>query len=301
VLDVRDLHKRYGDVAALDGCTLRARPGRMAGLLGRNGAGKTTLMRAVFGLLRPDAGEVRWRGRPIAQADRAAFGYMPEERGLYPKMRVADHLAYVGQLHGMPRAAARAAARRWLEDLDLADRADGPVEALSQGNQQRVQLAAALLHEPTLLVLDEPFNGLDPIGAATMARVLRERAAAGTTVVFSSHQLDVVEDLCEDVVILDRGRVVLAGELQALQHASPHRVVELEVDAAHADAWTGLLAALGATPGPAGADTPTTRHRVVVGADVDVLRLLAGAEVGGLRRFAYTTPSLGDLFAEALA
>lgn len=294
MLEIDDLHKRYGDVTALDGCTFGVRPGRMLGFLGRNGSGKTTTMRAVFGLLRPDAGEVRWRGAPITAADRRRFGYMPEERGLYPKMRAADQLTYLGRLHGMPAPTARAAAVRWLDELGLADRADDPVEDLSQGNQQRVQLAAALIHEPELLVLDEPFNGLDPVAAATMARVLRERAAAGTAVVFSSHQLDVVEDLCEDVAIIDAGRIVLTGQVEDLKHDAPHRVVELDLTPAQA----ALLADLDGVI----ATAFDGRHHVLqVKRDIDVRRLLATLGEGpDVEHFVFTTPSLADLFTEAI-
>ena len=154
--------KRFGPVTALDGCTFAARPGRLTGFLGPNGAGKTTAMRAVFGLVELDAGAVRWRGAPISGAERARFGYMPEERGLYPRMRVRDQLVYLGRLCGGTSKAAGRVADRWLERLGLADRASDRLDALSHGNQQRVQLIAALVNEPDLLVLDEPFSGLDP-------------------------------------------------------------------------------------------------------------------------------------------
>src|SRR5215210_3087875 len=162
VLEVIDLSRRYGDTVALDGLSFTVEPGQLFGFVGPNGAGKTTTMRIILGVLEPDGGEVRWRGRPVDLATRARFGYMPEERGLYPKMRVRDQLAYFASLHGLSRAAAAAATDHWLERLGIGERAGDRVESLSLGNQQRVQLGAALVHGPELLVLDEPFSGLDP-------------------------------------------------------------------------------------------------------------------------------------------
>ncbi|CAN5426624.1 ATP-binding cassette domain-containing protein [soil metagenome] len=292
MLEIDDLHKRYGDITALDGCTLTVQPGRMLGFLGTNGAGKTTTMRAVFGLLRPDRGEVRWRGRTVTPADHARFGYMPEERGLYPKMRIADQLTYFGRLHGMSGASARQAAERWLGELGLDDRAGDPLEELSQGNQQRVQLAAALIHDPDLLVLDESFTGLDPIGAGTLGRVLLDRAEQGCGVMFSSHQLDVVEDLCEDVAIISAGRIVESGAVRELKSNSPHRVVELDLTEAQA-------AALGDLDGVVEARFNGQHHALKVRRDVDIRRLLAAVEAADrLDHFVFTTPSLADLFAE---
>lgn len=298
MLELHDLHKRYGDVTALDGCSFTARPGRMLGFLGRNGAGKTTAMRAVFGLLRPDAGEIRWHGRPVTAEDRLRFGYMPEERGLYPNMTAVSQLRYLGRLHGMAAGTAQAEAERWLVELDLGDRMDADVKDLSQGNQQRVQLAAALMHDPELLVLDEPFNGLDPIAAATMARVLRERAAAGTAVVFSSHQLDVVEGLCEDVAIIERGRIALTGEVARLKRDAPHRVVEVEVPDGQLDGPLGRLRDL---EGVIDATSRGGRHVLTVQRDLDVHRLLAAVGAAEhVEHLVFTTPSLADIFEEAI-
>jgi ABC-2 type transport system ATP-binding protein len=294
VLEIRDLHKRYEEVRALDGCSFTVTPGRMLGFLGPNGAGKTTTMRAIFGLLRLDSGEVLWNGRPVTDEDRIRFGYMPEQRGLYPKMKVHEQLVYFGRLHGMSRGDASAAADRWLEDFGLSDRGNDPLEALSHGNQQRVQLAAALIHNPELLVLDEPFNGLDPIGAETMANVLRGRAAEGAAVVFSSHQLDVVEGLCEEVAIINQGKIVLDGDVRTLKERSPHRVLELELG----DDRHHLLETL---TGVVSASFDGRRHRVVVDRNIEVRSLMAEATNGEVGHFVYTTPALSQLFKEAVA
>jgi ABC-2 type transport system ATP-binding protein len=294
MLEIAGLAKAYGDVVALDDCSLSVSPGRMLGFLGPNGAGKTTAMRAVFGLIAPDRGTVTWHGHSITAEDRLRFGYMPETRGLYPKMRAADQLAYLGALHGLEAAASRASADQWLERLGLAERANDPVEKLSHGNQQRVQLAAALVHSPDLLVLDEPFSGLDPIGVETMAAVLRERADAGSAVLFSSHQLDLVEDLCEEVAIINKGNVVMSGNVDQIKDASPVRHLEIEI----ADGDEALIANLN---GVIRSETNGRRHRLLIDAKVDVRSVLHDAlTTGQIRRFIYSTPSLSEIFLEAV-
>jgi ABC-2 type transport system ATP-binding protein len=236
-LELRELRKRYGETVALDGASFTVGEGEMFGFVGPNGAGKTTLMRIVLGVLEADGGEVLWRGAPIGPEERRRIGYMPEERGLYPKMRVRDHLVYVARLHGVGEEEALAAAERWLERLGLQERAEEVVEALSLGNQQRVQLAAALVHDPEVLVLDEPFSGLDPVAVAGLSETLARRAAAGGTVLFSSHQLDLVESLCESVVVIDSGRLVMSGKVHELKRASGQRRLRLEVEGADGAAW----------------------------------------------------------------
>lgn len=285
--------KRFDSLNALDGCTFQARPGRLTGFLGPNGAGKTTAMRAVFGLLRLDAGVVTWRGSPIAEGDRVRFGYMPEERGLYPRMRVREQLLYLGQLCGRSSVQVGRITDQWLERLGVAGRATSRVDELSHGNQQRVQLLAALVNEPDLLVLDEPFAGLDPIAMGLMAGVLQELAATGVTVLFSSHQLDLVEDVCQDVVVIDHGRVVLQGELDRLRAASSRRY--LEVDFRGIDRWVPAGAharVLLAEPGH-------TRLELADGFDLEALARLARS-AGEVTRFSLQPPALSDLFREAL-
>lgn len=205
------LHRKYGDTVALDGLTVSIPAGVVFGLLGPNGSGKTTSMRAVMGVTAVDAGEIRWEGRPVKREDRLRFGYMPEERALYPDMFVAEHLIYFARLHGATKADARVRTEDWLDRLNLSERAGEKVSNLSQGNKQRVQVANTLIHDPELMLMDEPFSGLDPVGIGFLASVLSERAEQGATVVFSSHQLDVVESLCSQVAIVHKGRLVSAG------------------------------------------------------------------------------------------
>jgi ABC-2 type transport system ATP-binding protein len=294
MLEIVDLAKRYGQVVALDGATFTARPGRLVGFLGPNGAGKTTTMRCVFGLVRPDRGQTLWNGGRIDRLTRLRFGYMPEQRGLYPRMRVGEQLSYFAQHHGMSRRDADAATARWLERLGLADRAKSKLEELSHGNQQRVQLGAALVHEPELLVLDEPFSGLDPIGIATMSEILRERAANGVGVVFSSHQLDLVEDICEDVVIIARGRIVAEGAIDELRAASDRRHLDVEVAGAGTD-WLDGRADLTVL------ERKGDLIRLLVGADADLAGLLAAATAAGpVRRFSFQPPALSELFMEVV-
>lgn len=295
MLEIDDLHKRYGDIVALDGCSFAVEPGRMVGFLGPNGAGKTTTMRAIFGLLKPDSGEVRWKGQLIDAAAKARFGYMPEQRGLYPKMKVKEQLIYFARLHDMERSAADDAAEKWLTDLGLADRMDDALESLSHGNQQRVQLAAALVHDPELLILDEPFNGLDPLGAETMSSVLRQRATDGAAVVFSSHQLDLVEDLCEDVAIIHNGQIVLEGNVHDLKIGSDRRMVELELSESQMKVVSELAGVIDSR-------FDVQRHVLTITRGTDVRRLLATLQDSAdLDHFVFTTPSLADLFKEAVA
>jgi len=295
MLSLKDVRKRFGSVQALDGCSFSVERGRMLGFLGPNGAGKTTTMRTVFGLVEPDAGAVLWDHRPIRLDERLRFGYMPEERGLYPRMAVGEQLAYFGRLHGMSAASARAAAAAWLDRLGLADRAGAKLEELSHGNQQRAQLAAALLHEPELLVLDEPFAGLDPVAVQTLAEVLRDEAERGAAVLFSSHQLELVEDICEDVAIVDHGRVVATGDITSLKRASHRRLITLQLSGAPPD-WL---------PRVPGVELEARRDghvRLTAGADVDPEQVLAQAEeTAEVVGFSYGPPTLSELFLELVA
>jgi ABC-2 type transport system ATP-binding protein len=292
MLEIADVQKRFGDVQALDGCSFAVGRGRMLGFLGPNGAGKTTTMRLVFGLLEPDVGEVLWDGRPIGLTTRLRFGYMPEERGLYPRMPVGEQLAFFGCLHGMQERAARAAAADWLARLGLAERAGTKLEELSHGNQQRVQLAASLLHEPELLVLDEPFAGLDPIAVHTLAEVLRGEAARGAAVLFSSHQLELVENICEEVAIIDHGRIVATGDLASLRRRSNQRWIELQLEG-EPPGW------LPHVRGVELAERHNGDLRLLADREVDPGQVLADAERSGrVLAFSYGPPTLSELFLE---
>jgi ABC-2 type transport system ATP-binding protein len=294
VLNFDGLFKRFGDVVALDGCSFRVPRGQMLGFLGPNGAGKTTAMRTVFGLVGLDAGTVTWEGAAIGRAERLHFGYMPEERGLYPRMTVLDQVVYFGRLHGMDRGAAEKSGRTLLDELGLTERLESRVLDLSHGNQQRVQMAVALVHEPDVLVLDEPFSGLDPVAAETMAAVLRGRAEYGAAVLFSSHQLDVVEHLCEDVAIIDHGSIVLSGRVDDLRAASPHRYVDVVVRGG-GTAWAGQV------PSAEIVERSGDRVRFLVDTGTDPAAVMAAAQAAGeVAEFSFVPPGLSTVFREAV-
>ncbi len=224
MIQTRGLTRRFGEVTAVDDVSFDVPAGQLTGFVGGNGAGKTTTMRMIMGLLSAHGGEVLWDGRAITAADRRRTGYMPEERGLYPKQKVLVQLVYLGELSGMSAADARASAMDHLERFGLADRAGDRVEKLSLGNQQRVQITAALMNQPAALILDEPFSGLDPHAVDSMVDLLREGAVRRAPVLFSSHQLDLVEQLCDRLVILAAGRVVAQGTVAELQARGPERL-----------------------------------------------------------------------------
>src|SRR5690606_34040032 len=283
-----------GSVVALHDVGFEVRPGELFGFVGSNGAGKTTTMRIVLGVLTPDSGEVIFDGEPITRAVRTRSGYMPEERGLYPKMKVADQLVYLAELHGMSSADAQAATQRWLARLDLSHRRQDEVQKLSLGNQQRVQLAAALVHEPDLLVLDEPFSGLHPVAVDVMSQVLREQAAGGVPVIFSSHQLDLIERLRDRVGIIANGRMVAVGSVEELTSSAE---TQLEIVAPEAEpGWAN------AVPGVTVVQErpPPTLLKLGAGADVQAV-MPAALATGPVTGFTRHRPSLAELFRSVVA
>jgi ABC-2 type transport system ATP-binding protein len=295
-LELDGLRRRYGSVTALDGLTFGVPAGQVFGFLGPNGAGKTTAMRAIFGVTALDGGEIRWRGRPVDGAARRTFGYMPEERGLYPTMRLRDQIEYFATLHDMTDEAARKAAEYWIGRLGLAGREDARIDALSHGNQQRAQLAAALVHDPVLLVLDEPFSGLDPAGIDDMSAILAERAAAGVTVLFSSHQLDLVEDICQAVAIIHHGRLVVSGAVADLRRGDRPRLA-VRVAGDPAGSWAERLDASVGTVESVRADGTVSVSLTTTADSQDVLDLARAA--GPVEHFAFEDRSLSEVFRQA--
>jgi ABC-2 type transport system ATP-binding protein len=289
VLEFDRLSKRYGDVVALQDLSFHVRAGELFGFVGSNGAGKTTSMRIAMGVLAADVGEVRWAGAPITFETRHRIGYMPEERGLYPKMRVLEQLVYLARLHGLTHENARRAAQCWLDRFGLAARGDDELQKLSHGNQQRVQLAAALVFAPEILILDEPFSGLDPVAVDVMSTLLREQARAGIPVLFSSHQLELVEQLCDRVGIIRHGRMVACGTVAELASGAAER---LWVDAPQAPAgWTQRLSGVQALR------TEGTRTLLELEPGVDDQAVLhAALATGTVREFRRDVPSLSELF-----
>jgi ABC-2 type transport system ATP-binding protein len=294
-LELAGLTRRFGAVTALDDLSFQVPAGQVVGFLGPNGAGKTTTMRAVFGLVDLDAGTVRWNEAPVGAAQRRRFGYMPEERGLYPGMLVGEQIEYLGRLHGLSAHDAALSTRYWLERLGIADRANSKVESLSHGNQQRAQLAAALVHSPHLLVLDEPLAGLDPGGIDAIGEVLIEQARAGCCVLFSSHQLDLVEDLCDAVTIIVHGRLVATGSVEELASSGPRRLV-VRVAEDRAGAWARTLRGVTVSELDRGA------VRLVLDDDVDSQAVLAAAMAAGrVTEFSFARRRLSEVFREAMS
>ncbi|MFI7126616.1 ABC transporter ATP-binding protein [Nonomuraea sp. NPDC050153] len=298
MLEISELRKRFaggpdapGGKVALDGISFAVRPGEMFGFVGANGAGKTTTMRIVMGVLQADSGSVSWQDRPLGYDDRRRFGYMPEERGLYQKMRVAEQIEYFGRLHGLSAAAAKKATDDLLERLALTERRGDAVQALSLGNQQRVQLAVALVHDPEVLVLDEPFSGLDPIAVDALATALQERCRGGVPVIFSSHQLELVERLCDSVGIVSAGRMVATGTVADLRAAEGNtlRVVVRDPAPGWADGLPGTVTVNG------------DRHvlHTTDGDDQEILR--RAMKAGQVEHFGVEQPTLTEIFKEAVA
>ena len=292
MLEIRGVSKRFGAVRALDDVTFAVQPGEVFGFVGSNGAGKTTTMRIVLGVLSADGGEVRWKGAAVDADLRRRIGYMPEERGLYPKMKVGEQLTYLARLHGLGPADATAAVRRWTEVLGVGHRLGDEVQKLSLGNQQRVQLAAALVHDPEVLVLDEPFSGLDPSAVEVMSGVLREKADAGVPVIFSSHQLELVERLCDRIGIIAAGRMVAVGSVAELRERDRATVVEVVGPApGWAEGLPDTVVEL--------ADAGLTRLRLLDGAD-DQQVLRSALAAGPVHEFRRRRPPLTELYRDVV-
>ncbi|MGO1562478.1 ABC transporter, ATP-binding protein [Actinomycetales bacterium JB111] len=303
VLELQNLNKSYGRIRALKDMSFTVGSGELFGFVGSNGAGKTTTMRIVLGVLAADSGSVTYDGKPLDLDLRRRVGYMPEERGLYPKMKVGDQLRFLARLHGLSAADAASATDRWTERLGVASRRGDDVESLSLGNQQRVQLAAALVHEPEVLVLDEPFSGLDPVAVDVMSDVLKERAAAGVPVIFSSHQLDLVERLCHRVGIVSAGSMVAIGTIDELRTVD-QPVWRIVVGADNVDLAPVASAVPGAVAESVEAGAGKSAVQVMLpdeqpGAEQALLSAAAG--IGPVVEFGAVRPQLADLFRDVVS
>jgi ABC-2 type transport system ATP-binding protein len=296
-LVVDTLAKRFGDIVALDGVSFTAEPGRIFGLLGANGAGKTTAMRIVLDILRADGGTVTWQGRPNTEVPRRTWGYLPEERGLYLQMKVIDVLRFFARLYGIPQKVATAEVEDWLERFRIPDYRDRKVQELSKGNQQKIQFVAAIIHDPDVLIMDEPFSGLDPVNSQLLKEAFLEMRRRGKVLIFSTHQMETVEELCESIVIIDRGRVVVGGHVRDVKRAMGRQVVRLATEGSDGTDGLGWVEQV---PG-----VTLTRR----GEDYLELNVTAGADPGSLlraalergekvTRFEITDPSLEEVFIE---
>ena len=293
-LEIDHVTKRFGTTTALDGLTFEVGRGEVFGFLGANGAGKTTTMRICLGIIRADAGEIRWEGRPTADLPRRTWGYLPEERGLYPRMGVLDQLVYFGSLYGLAPDRARREALAWLTRFRIPDYADRRAEELSKGNQQKVQFIAAVLHDPEVLLMDEPFTGLDPLNLILLREAFMELRDRGRTLIFSTHQMEAAEALCESVAIVDFGRLVAGGRVRDLKRASGRRSLRLAVDGDLSHDWlAGLPGVEAIRPDAGGAEL-----ELLPGADPAGILAAVLARGASVTRFEVVEPSLEALFIE---
>lgn len=293
-LEIDHVTKRFGATTALDGLTFDVPTGEVFGFLGANGAGKTTTMRICLGIVRPDAGQIRWAGRPVGDLARRTWGYLPEERGLYPRMGVLDQLVYFGSLYGDPPDSARREARAWLTRFRIADVADRRAEELSKGNQQKVQFIAAVLHQPEVLLMDEPFTGLDPVNLVILRDAFTELRDRGRTLIFSTHQMDTAEALCESVAIVDRGRLVAGGRVRDLKRASGRRTLRVALGGDPAPVWLEALDGVASTR----RDATGAEIDLEAGADPDTILAAIVSAGASVIRFELAEPSLEALFIE---
>jgi ABC-2 type transport system ATP-binding protein len=291
-LEIDRVTKRYGTTLALDGIKFTVPRGQIFGFLGANGAGKTTTMRICLGILRADGGEIRWEGTPTGELPRRTFGYLPEERGLYPRITVLDQLVYFASLYGEDPDRAREEAVHWLTRFRIPDLADRRAEELSKGNQQKVQFIAAILHDPDVLLMDEPFTGLDPMNLGLLREAFIELRDRGRTIVFSTHQMELAESLCESVAIIDRGRLVAGGSVRALKREAGRRMVRMALDDETGTAWLAELP--GVTVIRSGADH--TEVELTNGTEPGALLAEALARGAQVTLFELTEPTLEALF-----
>jgi ABC-2 type transport system ATP-binding protein len=295
-LHIEHISKEFGTFKAVDNVDFTVNAGRIFGFLGTNGAGKTTTMRMILDIIRPDRGEITWNGKPNTDVPRREFGYLPEERGLYPKMPVDDQLMFIARLYGASRTKIESELKEWLERLDITENRHKRVEQLSKGNQQKIQFLAAILHDPDILILDEPFSGLDPVNAEQMKQAFLMMRDRGKTIIFSTHQLDDAQELCHDIAIIHRGHLVISGDVESVRQSTGQQLVKLAIDG---DARIGWLDQM--------PDVRVQRRRedyleLSVPSEGDARKVLTEAmrREALVTRFEISYPSLNDVFLSAV-
>jgi ABC-2 type transport system ATP-binding protein len=295
-LTVEHISKTFGTFEAIKDLSMEVREGAMFGFLGANGAGKTTTMRMILDILRPDSGQITWNGKDVRDVKRRNWGYLPEERGLYPKMAVEEQLIFLARLNGLSKQDAKKELDDWLERFQITVNRKKKIEELSKGNQQKVQFLAAILHDPTILIMDEPFSGLDPVNANVLKEAFLEMHRRGKTIIFSTHQLEQVEEMCEDVVIINKGQTVVQGSVRDVKRHHGRNVIRLKLDNDPEAAWLDTLAGV-----------KVTKRRqdyieMQIQADLNPNLIVAAAlqHGGNITRFELAEPSLTDIFIEAV-
>lgn len=291
-LQVEHINKSFGQFHAITDLSMNVEEGALFGFLGANGAGKTTTMRIILDLLRPDSGQITWNGTPVHEVARRSFGYLPEERGLYPKMRVDEQLLFLARLNGLSRQDAEKGLTEWLERFQISAYRKKKVEELSKGNQQKVQFLATILHDPAILVMDEPFSGLDPVNANVLKEAFLEMHRRGKTIIFSTHQLEQAEELCQDIVIINKGQSVVQGSVREVKRQHGRNVVRLKLDNDAEALWLDQLAGVQVTK--------RREDYIEMQANLNPnLIVEAALQHGGIiSRFEVVEPSLTDIFIE---
>jgi ABC-2 type transport system ATP-binding protein len=293
-LTVEHIKKSFAHVRAINDLSMEVQEGAIFGFLGANGAGKTTTMRMILDILRPDSGSITWNGRDVRQVPRRFFGYLPEERGLYPKMRVDEQLLFLARLNGLAKQAAEKALTEWLERFQISENRTKKIEELSKGNQQKVQFLATILHDPAILVMDEPFSGLDPVNANVLKDAFLELHRRGKTIIFSTHQLEQAEELCQDIVIINKGQSVVQGSVREVKQKSGRNVARLKLDNDPEASWLEQLAGVQVTK----RREDYIEMHIQANLNPNVIVEAALQHGGIISRFELTEPSLTDIFIE---
>jgi len=288
-LQIEDVTKQFGDKVAVNNISLQAKPGEIYGLLGGNGAGKTTTMRMALGLIYPDAGQIKWRGHGYSDELRRIMGYLPEERGLYPKVKVSEQIVYLAELRGMARKAADQELKRWLEKFGVPENYSKRVEELSKGNQQKIQFIAAVIHNPEILIMDEAFSGLDPVNVELLKLTVKELRDQGKCILFSSHRMEHVEELCENITILHKSNTVVQGNLRQIKSTYPKERVLLET--------SGSVSGLASIQGVKNVEQTALGYELRI-SDIDAARAILETAMTQteVQRFQIMEPTLNEIF-----
>ena len=293
-LVVEHINKSFAEFLVIKDLSMEVQEGAIFGFLGANGAGKTTTMRMILDILRPDSGHITWNGKDVREVPRRNWGYLPEERGLYPKMKVDEQLLFLARLNGLSRQAAEKELDEWLERFQINANRKRKVEELSKGNQQKVQFLATILHDPAILVMDEPFSGLDPVNANVLKEAFLEMHRRGKTIIFSTHQLEQVEELCQDIVIIHKGQAIVRGSVQEVKRKPGRNVVRLKLDNDPEAPWLEQLPGVQVTK----RRQDYIEMRIQAHLNPNLIVEAALQHGGIISRFELVEPSLTDIFIE---